>query len=129
MVKDVRSTGKLYVKFANTDSQANAQKLVISGFVNDGKLSSTELNPDLEAPVLSENEEAKTATSITVQWDAVENADYYQVLVDGLAAVHLQADMVVAGAVPYGLLGGEHIAELEQLQNQPVGRAEKGKLE
>ena len=49
MVKDVRSTGKLYVKFANTDSKANAQKLVISGFVNDGKLSSTELNPDLEA--------------------------------------------------------------------------------
>ena len=34
--------------------------------------------------MLSENEEAKTATSITVQWDAVENADYYQVLVDGM---------------------------------------------
>ena len=87
MVKDVRSTGKLYVKFANTDSQANAQKLVISGFVNDGKLSSTELNPDLEAPVLSENEEAKTATSITVQWDAVENTDSYQVLVDECQAM------------------------------------------
>ncbi len=104
MVKDVRSTGKLYVKFANTDSQANAQKLVISGFVNDGKLSSTELNPDLEAPVLSENEEAKTATSITVQWDAVENADYYQVLVDGLPTDDIPAEKlntVINGATSF----------------------------
>ena len=104
MVKDVRSTGKLYVKFANTDSQANAQKLVISGFVNDGKLSSTELNPDLEAPVLSENEEAKTATSITVQWDAVENADYYQVLVDGEPSDDIPAEKlntVINGATSF----------------------------
>ena len=104
MVKDVRSTGKLYVKFANTDSQANAQKLVISGFVNDGKLSSTELNPDLEAPVLSENEEAKTATSITVQWDAVEDADYYQVLVDGQPSDDIPAEKlntVINGATSF----------------------------
>ncbi len=104
MVKDVRSTGKLYVKFANTDSQANAQKLVISGSVNDGKLSSTELNPDLEAPVLSENEEAKTATSITVQWDAVEDADYYQVLVDGQPSDDIPAEKlntVINGATSF----------------------------
>ena len=111
MVKDVRSTGKLYVKFANTDSQANAQKLVISGFVNDGKLSSTELNPDLEAPVLSENEEAKTATSITVQWDAVENADSYQVLVDGMPSDDIPADKlqsVLAGGTSFTHAGLEY---------------------
>ena len=83
MVADVEVSGKLYVKFANTDSQANEQKLVIEGFENTGDLNSTGLNENLDAPVLRENEDLKTPTSITLEWDAVEDATGYEILVDG----------------------------------------------
>ena len=83
MVADVEVSGKLYVKFAETDTQANEQKLVIEGFENTGDLNSSDLNEDLDAPVVRENEELKTPTSITIEWDAVDGAAGYEVLVDG----------------------------------------------
>lgn len=83
MVENVEVSGKLYVKFAETDTQANAQKLVINGFENKGELNSTDLNSDLTAPTLRENEEAKTPTSITLNWDKAESANGYEILVDG----------------------------------------------
>ena len=83
MVADVEVSPKLYVKFAATDTQANEQKLVIEGFANTGDLNGTGLNEELDVPVLSENEEAKTPTSITLTWDAVADATGYEILVDG----------------------------------------------
>lgn len=83
MVKDVEVSPKLYVKFAATDTQANEQKLVIKGFENTGDLNSTDLNEDLAAPELKENVEAKTPTSITLEWDAIADATGYEILVDG----------------------------------------------
>ena len=83
MVENVEVSGKLYVKFAKTDTQANAQKLVINGFENKDELNSTDLNSALTAPTLRENEEAKTPTSITLNWDKAESANGYEILVDG----------------------------------------------
>lgn len=83
MVADETVSPKLYVKFAKTDTQANAQKLVIEGFVNDGKLNSTDLNESLEVPTLSADEDAKTPSSITLQWNNVTDATGYEILVDG----------------------------------------------
>lgn len=83
MVADVEVSGKLYVKFAGTDTQANEQKLVIEGFENTGGLNSSDLNENLGAPVVRENKELKTPTSITLEWDAVDGATGYEVLVDG----------------------------------------------
>ena len=84
LVKDVKVAGKLLVKFAETDSQANAQTLIINGFENDGKLNKQELNASLKAPTnFASVEEAKTPTSITLAWDAVEAATTYEILVDG----------------------------------------------
>jgi alpha-glucosidase (family GH31 glycosyl hydrolase) len=83
MVKGVEVSGKLYVKFAETDTQENAQKLVIGGFVNEGELNGTELNESLQAPTLSENEEARTPTSITLTWPQSADATGYEILVDG----------------------------------------------
>ena len=86
MMEDESATvvsDKVYVKFATTDAQANAQTLIIEGYVNDGDLASTELNEDLDALVLSEAEDLKTPTSITLAWDAVEGATGYEILVDG----------------------------------------------
>lgn len=83
MVENVEVSPKLYVKFAATDTQANEQKLVIEGFENTGDLNGTGLNKELSAPELRENEEAKTPTSITLEWDAVDDATGYEILVDG----------------------------------------------
>lgn len=84
LVKDVEVSGKLYVKFANTDTQQNEQKLVISGFVNDGGLAKDDINDKLSVPAnFKANDEAATPTSVTLTWDAVENASTYDILVDG----------------------------------------------
>lgn len=83
MVKDIEVSPKLYVKFAVTDTQANEQKLVINGFANEGDLESTDLNKKLEVPALTENEELKTPSSITLTWNAVDGAASYQILADG----------------------------------------------
>ena len=84
MVKDVKVSGKLYVKFAKTDSQVNAQTLVINGFENDGKLNKEELNANLETPKdFAEIADKKTPTSVTLGWTSVADADAYEILVDG----------------------------------------------
>lgn len=83
MVANVEVSPKLYVKFAVTDTQANEQKLVINGFANEGDLGSTDLNEKLEVPALTENEELKTPSSITLTWNAVDGATSYQILADG----------------------------------------------
>ena len=84
MVKDVKVSGKLYVKFAKTDSQANAQTLVINGFENKASLNGNGLNESLAAPQnFVENEAAKTPTSVQLTWDANKDAKAYEILVDG----------------------------------------------
>lgn len=85
MMKDQTSSPKLYVKFANTDSQANAQTLVLEGFENNGDMSKNQLNPDLAAPAkLTDDVTRKTPTSNTLTWDAVDDATSYEILVDGI---------------------------------------------
>lgn len=85
MVKDVKVSGKLYVKFPKTNLK---QELVVEGFENTGNLIKNELNENLDAPTLRVNEEATTPTSIRLEWDAVtasgnkEAADHYEIEVD-----------------------------------------------
>ena len=84
MVKNVKVAPKLYVKFAKTDSQANAQTLVINGFENDGNLNGTQLNKELLAPEqFKELADLKTPTSVTLGWVNNPAATEYEILVDG----------------------------------------------
>mgnify|MGYP000762538762 FL=1 len=55
LVKDVKRTPKLYVKFAQADAKSVAQTLVLEGFENDGKLPQDKLNKNLTVPTLTEN--------------------------------------------------------------------------
>lgn len=105
MVAKETVSPKLYVKFAKTDTQANAQKLVIKGFVNDGKLNSTDLNGNLGVPTLREDEDAKTPSSITLQWNNVTKATGYEILVDGT--------LDEAGNVTSGMIHSAKAAEGE----------------
>lgn len=84
MVADVEVAPKLHVKFAETDASANAQTLVINGFVNDGEFGKDELNENLTAPTPTAPEESKTPTSIRVTWEPVADAESYEVMVDGI---------------------------------------------
>ena len=105
MVAKETVSPKLYVKFAKTDTQANAQKLVIEGFVNDGKLNSTDLNESLGVPTLIDDEDAKTPSSITLQWNNVTDATGYEILVDGT--------LDEAGNVTSGMIHSAKAAEGE----------------
>lgn len=83
MVANVKVAPKLYVKFAQADAQAAAQTLVIEGFENDGKLSANQENSELSVPDMTEDVEAKTPTSIKVDWEKVEGATSYELMLDG----------------------------------------------
>ena len=82
LVKDVKRTPKLYVKFAQADAKAVDQTLVIEGFANDGKLPKDQLNENLAVPTLTENVDAKTPTSITLGWNKVDTATSYELMID-----------------------------------------------
>lgn len=82
----ITTTPKLYVKFARTNVDANAQTLVVEGFDNSQVLDKNELNESLPAPELTElTEDDMTPTSINVQWTAPEVGDIkgYDISVDG----------------------------------------------
>ena len=80
------SSPKLYVKFAEVDSQSDAQTLVLEGFENvDSKLPVNEPDETLAVPTgLHDVAEGKTPTTNVVAWDAVEGATSYEVQVDGI---------------------------------------------
>lgn len=80
----ITTTPKLYVKFAKTDVNVNAQTLEVKGFENDGNLPLDEPDESLAAPAgFAAPEEQKTPTSITLTWDKVEGATGYELMVDG----------------------------------------------
>lgn len=84
MVKDVKRTPKILVKFARADVAAAAQTLTIKGFENNGELPADRLNESLAAPAdLAAPEDAKTPTSIKLTWSAVADATSYELKVDG----------------------------------------------
>ncbi|MCI9378914.1 MAG: leucine-rich repeat protein [Eubacterium sp.] len=84
MVENVKVAPKLYVKFATVDAQAADQTLEINGFENKGEFPADTENKDLAVPVLTEDEDAKTATSISVNWTEVDGAESYELLIDGV---------------------------------------------
>ena len=86
MMEGKVSSPKLYVKFAQTDSQANEQTLILEGFENlDADLPVNQLDPDLAVPTnLQDVAEGKTPTANVITWDAVEGATGYDVRVDGM---------------------------------------------
>lgn len=84
MVKGVKRTPKVLVKFARADVAAAAQTLTIRGFENNGELPANQLNESLAAPAdLAAPEDAKTPTSIKLTWSAVADATSYELKVDG----------------------------------------------
>ncbi|MDY2777613.1 MAG: glycoside hydrolase family 31 protein [Collinsella sp.] len=81
---EITTTPKLFVKFAKTDVNANAQTLVLTGFKNDGNLPANQLDESLAVPQLhTPGDEDKTPTSIKMTWDKVEGATGYDIEFDG----------------------------------------------
>ena len=84
----ITTTPKLYVKFARTDVNADAQTLVVEGFDNTQDLGVNDLNDSLPVPELMEPaEDDLTPTSIKVQWNAMDDqvdVTGYDISVDGV---------------------------------------------
>ena len=83
MVEGVRTAPKLYVKLAKADTKKDTQTVEIKGFVNTFEKMAEQENPNLEAPALSVPEDGKTSSSICLTWTKQNDADCYEMLVDG----------------------------------------------
>ena len=82
---EIKTTPKLYVKFAKTDVTKSAQTLTIKDFENKGDLPANQLNEKLAAPAsLSAPADDITPTSIKLTWGAVESATGYELELDGV---------------------------------------------
>ncbi len=90
---DQTTTPKLYVKSTDkVNITANAFTVAISGFENNQDLGKDELNSTLAAPAgLSAQD--KTSSTIKLAWDAVDTAETYDVLVDGVVYRNFKAPM------------------------------------
>lgn len=90
---EMKTTPKVYVKLARTDVSKNAQTVTVEGFENKGVLGADTLNKDLAAPAeLTAPEDAKTPTSIVLNWKKVEGAASYEIKVDG--TIHALGDQL-----------------------------------
>lgn len=84
--QEILTTPKLYVKFAKTDVQKNVQSLELSGFKNEGAFDANVEDANLQVPTLKQPSEENgdlTPTSFRLNWDKVEGATSYDIMVDG----------------------------------------------
>lgn len=84
--QEILTTPKLYVKFAKTDVQKNMQSLELSGFKNEGAFDANVEDANLQVPTLKQPSEENgdlTPTSFRLNWDKVEGATSYDIMVDG----------------------------------------------
>ena len=83
MTSSVRLAPKLHVRLGMADISAAEQVVTVNGYVNAFCPMADTLNPALTAPVLAEDEAAKTPNGIRLSWNAVDGAEAYEMLVDG----------------------------------------------
>ena len=84
--QEILTTPKLYVKFAKTDVQKNVRSLELSGFKNEGAFDANVEDANLQVPTLKQPSEENgdlTPTSFRLNWDKVEGATSYDIMVDG----------------------------------------------
>ncbi|HLR36775.1 MAG TPA: TIM-barrel domain-containing protein, partial [Chitinophagaceae bacterium] len=76
---------QVWVKIAATDVTENGVKVDIKGYVFDPQNRLKEKTGDLTAPAhVASIDSVTTAYTIGLNWDAVENADYYEIKFDGM---------------------------------------------
>lgn len=93
----ITNTPKVYVKFAKTDVNVNAQTAVVRGFENNHLTDKDVLVTDIAAPVLSDpSDEQLTSSSIEISWPAVEGATSYDVMVGDQKYTTTQPKLLVS---------------------------------
>lgn len=83
---------KLYIKSTDkVNVLENVLEVTVQGFKNEDVLAKDELNLNLTVPSnLRQNNENTTSTQIKVEWDAVENAQSYDLLIDGVLHTNIK---------------------------------------
>lgn len=82
---EITTTPKLYVKVDKTDVTVNEVELTINDFINTQDISKNEENKDLKAPKnFDAPKDLITSSSIDLTWDKVEDAESYEIEIDGI---------------------------------------------
>ena len=82
---EIVTTPKLYVKTEKANVKKNEVELTINDFVNIQEISKNEVNTKLNTPSnLVAPKDSITSSSIKLNWDKVEEAETYEVEVDGI---------------------------------------------
>ena len=83
--EEIKTTPKLYVKVDKTNVKVNEVELTINDFVNTQDISKNEVNTELSIPTnFVAPKESITSNSIKLTWDKVEDAESYEVEIDGI---------------------------------------------
>ncbi|MBF0776735.1 hypothetical protein BVE84_04785 [Streptococcus azizii] len=99
----------LRVKSAVMDVTAHTVSLELDGFVMDQKAQSILSREAGQAPVLSANDEANTATTVFLSWQEVEGATSYELEVDGVRYSNISGNRFEHRDLPFASHHGYRI--------------------
>lgn len=90
--KEIITNPKVMVKFAKANVNQTTQTVVINGFKNEADFDKDALNPALQVPTnFTVDTNALTSTSVTLTWNAVDQATKYDIEVDGILNRNIKA--------------------------------------
>lgn len=93
---EITTAPKLYVKSEKTNVKVNEVELTINDFINTQEISKNEVNTDLSVPAnFTAPEESITPNSITLNWDKVENAETYEIEIDGIVYKNITSNQYI----------------------------------
>lgn len=93
---EITTTPKLYVKSEKTNVKVNEVELTINDFINSQEISKNEVNTNLSVPAnFTAPEELITPSSITLNWDKVENAETYEIEIDGIVYKNIASNQYI----------------------------------
>ena len=88
--QEINTNPKLYVYVPNTNVKANSITVDVTGFAYDFNLDKEEINTSLETPKFGKID--TTPTTITLNWNKVQNATSYDIKVNGITQIGIKAD-------------------------------------
>ena len=89
---EINTTPKLYVKSEATNVKVNEVELTINDFINTQDISKNVLNENLSTPSnFTAPENLITPSSITLNWDKVDDAESYEIEIDGIINKNIQS--------------------------------------
>ena len=98
----ITTTPKVYAKVEATDVTTNAVELTVNDFINVQDMDKNQLNENLDVPSnFAAPEEEITPETVTLTWNAVEDATSYDVEIDGIVFKGITENQYVSLGLEY----------------------------